>query len=75
MTIAAQMGGAVAMTTAGHMGGAIVGGEPKLLEVRKAALVGGLQAAVSRASCTVAARGCTGSCTGAVRLLTYFPAR
>lgn len=31
MTIAAQMGGAVAMTTAGHMGGAIVGGEPELL--------------------------------------------
>ena len=42
MTIAGQMGGAVVMTIAGHMGGAIVGGKPELLEVRKAASVGGL---------------------------------
>lgn len=42
MTIADQMRGAVVMTTAGHMGGAIVGGKPELLEVRKAASVSGL---------------------------------
>jgi hypothetical protein len=42
MTIAGQMGGAVVMTIAGHMGGAIVGGKRELLEVRKAASVGGL---------------------------------
>ena len=42
MTIAGQMGGAVVMTIAGHMGGVIVGGKPELLEVRKAASVGGL---------------------------------
>ena len=36
------MGGAVVMTIAGHMGGVIVGGKPELLEVRKAASVGGL---------------------------------
>jgi hypothetical protein len=42
MPIASQMGGAVVMTIAGHMGGAIVGGKPELLEVRKAASVGGL---------------------------------
>jgi hypothetical protein len=42
MTIAGQMGGAVVMSIAGHMGGAIVGGKPELLEVRKAASVGGL---------------------------------
>ena len=41
MTIAGQMSGAVVMTIAGHMGGAI-GGKPELLEVRKAASVGGL---------------------------------
>lgn len=41
MTIAGQMGGAVVMTIAGHMGGAIVGSKRELLEIRKAASVGG----------------------------------
>ena len=42
MPIASQMGGAVVMTIAGHMGGAIVGSKRELLEIRKAASVGGL---------------------------------
>jgi hypothetical protein len=36
------MGGNVVMTIAGRMGGAIAIGEPELLEVGKAASVGGL---------------------------------
>jgi hypothetical protein len=41
-TIAGQVSGAVVMTIAGHMDGATVSGKPDLVEVRKAASLGGL---------------------------------